>query len=133
MDVVVDGLMVVQQRRDPHSGSEDLQTYSWCLVGVGGVVGSLAGGFLTQYNATRWCFLIASIVGFLISFSGFLMDKQLEQDSDALVSMSLRQRSKKVFFEVANGLKTKELHSSVLFFILMGCMVPSFSDFLYYY
>jgi len=90
MDVVVDGLMVVQQRRDPTSGSEDLQTYSWCLVGVGGVIGSLTGGFLTQYDATRWCFLIASVVGFLIAFSGLLMDKKLEQDSDALINMSLR-------------------------------------------
>lgn len=47
--------------------------------------------------------------------------------------MSLGERSRKVFFDVANGLKLKELHSSIIFFILMGCMVPSFSDFLYYY
>lgn len=48
MDVVVDGLMVVQQRRDPISGSEDLQTFSWAMVGLGGVLGSLFGGYLTD-------------------------------------------------------------------------------------
>jgi len=77
--------------------------------------------------------MIASILGFLICLSGFLIDKNEEQSSDTFVNMTLKERSAKVFFEVANGLKTKELHQSVLFFILMGCMVPSFSDFLYYY
>jgi len=47
MDVVVDGLMVVQSRNDPQLGSEDLQTFCWALVGVGGIVGSLGGGYLT--------------------------------------------------------------------------------------
>eukprot|EP00351_Strombidinopsis_sp_SopsisLIS2011_P004404 CAMPEP_0116871082 /NCGR_PEP_ID=MMETSP0463-20121206/1297_1 /TAXON_ID=181622 /ORGANISM="Strombidinopsis sp, Strain SopsisLIS2011" /LENGTH=56 /DNA_ID=CAMNT_0004508877 /DNA_START=410 /DNA_END=580 /DNA_ORIENTATION=+ len=31
MDVVVDGLMVIQSRADPQNGSEDLQTYSWIM------------------------------------------------------------------------------------------------------
>ena len=29
MDVVVDGLMVMQSRQDQENGSQDLQTYSW--------------------------------------------------------------------------------------------------------
>ena len=36
MDVVVDGLMVMQARRDQTNGSQDLQTYSWQLLGLGG-------------------------------------------------------------------------------------------------
>lgn len=78
MDVVVDGLMVVQSRNDPETGSEDLQTFCWAMVGVGGVVGSLAGGYLTQYGATRWCFAICALLGFLIALSGFLMPKSAE-------------------------------------------------------
>ena len=48
MDVVVDGLMVSQSRLDPESGSEDLQSYCWGIGGVGGMVGLLLGGWLTE-------------------------------------------------------------------------------------
>ena len=48
MDVVVDGLMVSQSRLDPKSGSEDLQSYCWGIGGVGGMVGLLLGGWLTE-------------------------------------------------------------------------------------
>jgi MFS family permease len=48
------------------------------MVGIGGILGSLAGGYLTEYEATRWCFAIYAVVGFLISLSGWIMDKSCE-------------------------------------------------------
>lgn len=47
MDVVVDGLMVTQSRIDPDYGSEDLQTISWVMLGLGGITGSVTGGYIT--------------------------------------------------------------------------------------
>jgi len=47
MDVIVDSLMVIQSRHYPEGGSEELQTFSWCMMGVGGIVGSLAAAILT--------------------------------------------------------------------------------------
>lgn len=46
MDVVVDGLLVVQQRRDHKCGSEDLQSMCWAFNSIGGLIGSAAGGYL---------------------------------------------------------------------------------------
>jgi MFS family permease len=46
MDVIVDGMMVVNSRKNPEAGSEELQAYSWGFYGVGGVVGNLASGIL---------------------------------------------------------------------------------------
>ena len=46
MDVVIDGLMICQSRSDADYGSEDLNTLGWGMVGLGGIVGSLAGGFI---------------------------------------------------------------------------------------
>lgn len=47
LDVAVDGLMVIQQRKDPKWGSEDLQSYSFIMKGVGGVFGACAGAVIT--------------------------------------------------------------------------------------
>ena len=47
MDVVVDGLMVMQARRDTANGSQNLQTFSWQLLGLGGIIGGVAGGVIT--------------------------------------------------------------------------------------
>jgi hypothetical protein len=47
LDTVVDGLMVSQSRLDPDYGAEDLQTLSWIMLGLGGVLGSVIGGAMT--------------------------------------------------------------------------------------
>jgi len=46
MDVVIDGLMICQSRKDADYGSEDLNTLGWGMTGLGGIIGSLAGGFI---------------------------------------------------------------------------------------
>lgn len=57
-----------------------MQTVSWGALSVGGILGSLAGGYLTEYNLPYYCFLINAVLGFIICISGFLMDKALEND-----------------------------------------------------
>ena len=37
------------------------------------------------------------------------------------------------FSDIKTGFKVRELWRSFLFFFLLGCLVPSFSDFFYYY
>jgi hypothetical protein len=46
MDVVVDGLMVINSRKDPNFGSEELQSYSWGFYGLGGIVGCTLSAIL---------------------------------------------------------------------------------------
>lgn len=95
MDVVVDGLMVVQSRNDPALGSEDLQTFCWALVGIGGTVGSLLGGYLTTYDSySKWCFAISAFIGVVIAISGYLMPKSAENEIEELVNTNLSERTK---------------------------------------
>jgi hypothetical protein len=46
MDVIADGMMVVNARKDPVGGSEDLQSYSWIFYGLGGIFGCGLSGWL---------------------------------------------------------------------------------------
>lgn len=103
------------------------------MVGIGGILGSLAGGYLTEYEATRWCFAIYAVVGFLIGLSSWIMDKSCEQENEELIGASLKERSKQNMKGVWQGLKCPELHRSILYFLIMGFLIPNFTDFLYYY
>ena len=80
MDVVVDGLMVMQSRRDQENGSQDLQTFSWQLLGVGGIIGGVAGGFITQYVDSHFVFYIFGVMGMAIFISGCTISNEIEAD-----------------------------------------------------
>lgn len=73
------------------------------------------------------------MLGFLISLSGFLMSKELENDGEELVEMNTGSRAMLNIKNVWQGFKLQELWRSILFFVIMGSFIPSFSTFLYYY
>ena len=72
-------------------------------------------------------------MGFLIMVSGYLMNSDIEAEQISIIQMSLGQRVKQNFSDIKTGFKVKELWRSFLFFFLLGCLVPTFQDFFYYY
>ena len=55
-DVIVDSLMVIQARKFPEDGSEDLTGFSWTCSAVGGFFGSIAAAIVTEHYEPRYCF-----------------------------------------------------------------------------
>ena len=47
--------------------------------------------------------------------------------------MSLKDRIKSNFRDIKTGFKIKEFHRAILFFVILGTLVPSFTDYFYYY
>lgn len=119
MEVVCQGMMVVECRKDPKSGSEDLQTFAWCMYGVGGTFACFVQGWL----CTVWpngagalvCYVICAIFTLLLGISGFFLDKDLEENQADMNEMGLWTRTKFVFKEVGEGLKIKELYTVLIF------------------
>ena len=126
MDVVVDGLMVMQSRKDQQNGSQNLQTFSWQLLGIGGIIGGVAGGLITQYWNTHFVFYIYGTMGLLIFISGCAMSSAIEADQIGVINMGLCERIKTNFNEIKIGFRVKELWRSFIFFFLLGCLVPTF-------
>lgn len=133
MDVVVDGLMVIMAKKDPDGGSEDLQSFSWVMYGVGGVSGALLGGAITKDFDPFYAFYVVAFFGILICCAGLTLDSRLEGDNTDMLQLGFVTRSSVVLKQVWKGIQLRELNRAVFFFVLMGCIVPNFESYIYYY
>lgn len=137
MEVVCQGLMVVEARKDAKGGSEDLQTFAWLFYGVGGSLACLAAGWLTTQwpygGGARITYGVSAIFCLILGLSGPCIDKKLEENQTEMVNMAFWPRTKFVFKELGEGLKIKELYTSLIYQMVIGCLVPQFTTFLYYY
>lgn len=79
-DVIVDSLMVIQARKYPESGSEDLNAFTWTCMSCGGLFGSIIAAFLTESYEPRYCFLFSSVMGLVIAFYATRLDIKLETE-----------------------------------------------------
>lgn len=77
-DVIVDSLMVVQARKDPERGAEDLNAYMWTMSASGGIVGSILAALLTDNFDPRYCFLFSAVMGLVISLTATRLNVALE-------------------------------------------------------
>jgi len=96
------------------------------MSGTGGIIGGFAGGYMTQNLESEYVFYVTAILGLLVLASGFLMKPHLEAGSEDVILMTFTERSKMIFKEVWAGLKLREMYRSVIFFILLGLIVPNF-------
>ena len=79
VDVVVDALMVTQSRVDPDHGSDELQGLSWCMLSIGGIIGSLLSAMYTSQLHPRYAFLTCSLIGLIMIAVGLNMDIAIEE------------------------------------------------------
>lgn len=90
MDVIVDSIMVIQSRRYPEDGSEQLQTYSWICLSLGGIVGSLAAAVLTEHYHPNWSFFASSLPALILSVVSIRLTPQIERDDGEETSTTPR-------------------------------------------
>ena len=78
MDVVVDGLMVINSRLDPAAGSEELQIFSWIMLGFGGVKGCILSAIFLGQGNPYILFVVLALFGGSLGVTGLFIDKKLE-------------------------------------------------------
>lgn len=79
VNTVNEAMMCTQSRKDPIHGSQDLISFSWFCTGIGGLFGSLIAGIVTQYYHPKYGFLMYSVMGLAVSFSGMWLTRASEE------------------------------------------------------
>ena len=89
MDVIIDSLMVMQARRDPKQGSQELQAIVWQITGVTSVIGGISSAYFLGYFSPYWCFGVYALFGFAVFLSAFWISRELEMESDIEVELAM--------------------------------------------
>jgi len=79
-DVIVDSLMVIQSRKYPDVGSEELNSYCWTCFSIGGLSGSVIAAFLTENYEPKYCFMYSSVMGFVMTWIASRLRIQIEKE-----------------------------------------------------
>ena len=74
LDVVADGIMVMEAKKDPERGSEALQSFSWILLYFGGIIGGAGGGYMIDKVNPVYAFYVPAVLGLVIAMNGFLLN-----------------------------------------------------------
>ena len=133
MDVVVDGLMVCQQRYDPETGSENLQTYSWMCYSIGGTIFGIVGGIFLEELSAPFVFYVTALLGLIISVNAFFTSPKLEEGAQKVINMTFCARIKLNFKQIYSGFKIKPVFRFIIFFFIFCGIVPSYTNYFYYY
>ena len=80
MDVIVDAMMVIQAKRDPLNGSQELQSLSQGFSGMAAIFGGLTAAFTLESLDPYVCFAIYSVFGLVVAFCALLIDSETEED-----------------------------------------------------
>jgi hypothetical protein len=103
------------------------------MYGVGGVSGAFMGGLINDNYDPFYSFYVVAIFGLFICGLGITMDTNIEGENIDMLELSFYSRSFVILKQVWRGMQLQELNRAVFYFVLMGCIVPSFGDCVYYY
>lgn len=146
MDVIADALMVMQAKRDPEQGSQDLQSLAWMITGMAAISGGIVSAYLTGFVNPYWCFGYYAIFSVMVVITSWCLNPMLELESDFDAAMSMvvdgvftgRRRTfceelRHNYHIVKHEFKMRLFQRTMIFYIVVGATHCRFDDFMYYY
>jgi hypothetical protein len=73
LDTIVDGLVVIEQRKDPQHGSQDIQVFSYICLTLGGIIPNLVAIAFSLKVSLQMCYTVPMVIGALIFVASFFL------------------------------------------------------------
>lgn len=134
-DVIVDSLMVIQSRKYPDEGAEELNSFSWSCMSMGGLIGSITAAFLTQHYEPRYCFLFSSTMGLVMATVAYRLNINLEHEgwAPSHTNSTFWEDIQRNFGEIVQAFRVRQFSQMIAYLLIGGVLVPSFGSFGYYF
>ena len=79
-NVVIDALLIIQARKDPELGSQDLISLAWLVQGLAGVVGCVIAAIMMEKYHPKYAFLGYGIYGLFLGIACFWLSAASERE-----------------------------------------------------
>lgn len=139
-DSVLDSLVVQQARRDANNGQSDMVILRMLSFGIGATTGGIAGAFFMHYFTELYSILFGALISFLALLSAMFIPDSLETnqyaidpDNTALLDPSFCDILRAKFEVIKDNLSEPLNKKFYLFLITQGLIMPSFTDFEYFF
>lgn len=96
---------------------------------MGGITGSLFAAYLTEHVNPHFSFTLCSFCGISIVISSYFLNKRLEERADRRSWTEVKNKVVDIF----SVMKSPEIYRTLLYFFLVGALIPSYGDISYYF
>ena len=133
---IVESLMVIQIKKDPDYGAEDLETFGTFATALGQVFYCILGGWMMFWsNETKpeqFFYLIAA-TGIVLLFGGLIYPTESDDISPHYAAMSTWLRLKTKLQLFTEAIELPEIKRILFFFLIVSIVAPNLEEFLIYY
>lgn len=132
---VIESLMLIQMKRDPDYGADDLETFGLCMEAVGTAFYCILGGFMIEWNLEMPSVFFWLIVGTgVVTFLAGVWYPQASDDIDERYSkMSTGKRLKEKVGLFWEAISLPEVRNILIFFGVTSLFTCNLEEFLIYY
>lgn len=126
--------MVIQSKKYPIDGSQQLISFHIQCQAVTGVVGGTATAFILEYLTPYYCFGIFGVSGLLVAMVACLIPSEMEEDQTVIIERrGFCNELKQNYLIVKDCLRCPEMYRSLMFFFFCGFTLPRFDSFMYFF
>ncbi len=132
---VIESLMIIQMKKDPDYGADDLETFGLLMTAFGTIFYCVLGGELIKLNESTpqvffWLLVLTGGVTFL---AGLWYPTESDEIDARFAAMSTAKRFKEKTHVFAEAVSLPEIRNILLFLAITALLAPNLEEFLIYY